>query len=99
MAALIKQACPRLTPAQVRSIMVSTARDVTAGSVGPPHNHPAGPGADLATGTGLVDAHRAVLVAKLRVPAPALPAAAAPRRSADAGVPSDLPGQAAAPAR
>ncbi len=65
-AALIKQACPRLRPAEVRSIMVSTARDVTVGTCSPPHNNAAGPGADLATGAGLVDAHRAVLVAKLR---------------------------------
>lgn len=65
-AALMKQACPRLTPAQIRSIMVSTARDVTVGRCHPRQNNPAGPGSDLATGSGLVDAHRAVLVAKLR---------------------------------
>lgn len=64
LAALMKQACPRLTPAQIRSIMISTARDVTVGRCA--QNNPAGPGADLATGAGLVDAHRAVLVAKLR---------------------------------
>lgn len=72
-AALIKQACGRLTPAEVRSIMVSTARDVTVGRCHPNHNHLAGPGADLATGAGLVDAHRAVLVAKLRCATPIRP--------------------------
>lgn len=30
--ALIKQACPRLTPVQVRNILKNTARDVTAGN-------------------------------------------------------------------
>src|SRR5919202_1802853 len=45
-AALIKEACPRLTPAEVRSIMMTTARDVTTGnsntsSGGPPP--PVGP--------------------------------------------------------
>ena len=31
--ALIKQACPRLTPAEVKDILMRTARDVTAGRV------------------------------------------------------------------
>jgi subtilisin family serine protease len=66
-AALIRQACPKLTPAAVRSIMKSTARDVTSGTC---HTntggHAAGPGPDLATGNGLVDANRAVLTAKIR---------------------------------
>jgi hypothetical protein len=65
-AALVKQACQRLTPAEVRDILMRTARDVTAGTCHPNQNNPAGPGPDLATGQGLVDAHRAVLVAKLR---------------------------------
>jgi subtilisin family serine protease len=67
-AALVREACPRLTPAQVKDVLMSTARDVTAGrcSPRPGQNHPAGPGPDLATGTGLVDAARAVLVAKVR---------------------------------
>ena len=64
--ALIKQACPRLTPAEVRTS--SRARRATS----PPARatraratRPA-PGPDLATGHGLVDAHRAVLMAKVR---------------------------------
>jgi Subtilase family len=65
-AALIKQACPRLTPAEVKDILMRTARDVTAGRNHPNFNHLAGPGPDLATGHGLVDATRAMLVAKLR---------------------------------
>ena len=45
-AALVKQACPGLTPAQVRNIMMTTARDVTAGNAnsvpgGPAGGHPA----------------------------------------------------------
>jgi hypothetical protein len=66
-AALIRQTCPRLTPAEIRDIMMSTARDVTTGK-GHPNTgaNPAGPGPDLATGNGLVDAQRAVAVAKLR---------------------------------
>lgn len=62
--ALIRQACPRLTPAEVRDVLMRTVRDVTAGSNA--HGNAAGPGYDLATGAGLVDAHRAVLMAKLR---------------------------------
>jgi len=65
-AALVKQACPRLTPAEVRDILMRTAVDVTTGNCHPNQNNPAGAGPDLATGHGLVDAHRAVLVAKLR---------------------------------
>jgi subtilisin family serine protease len=63
-AALIRQACPRLTPAEVRSIMRSTARDVTTGTNAT--GFTAGPGVDVATGAGLVDAARAVLIAKIR---------------------------------
>lgn len=66
-AALIKQACPRLTPAEVRDIMVRTAIDVTTGNCNTSSSGAAaGPGTDLATGAGLVDAHAAVLVAKVR---------------------------------
>lgn len=61
--ALIRQACPRLTPAQVKDILNRTARDVTTGRNG--MNEPAGPGYDLATGHGLANAHRAVLAARL----------------------------------
>jgi hypothetical protein len=67
LAALIKQACPRLTPSDVRDIMRKTARDVRAGNCqGNTGGHPATPGPDLATGDGLVDAHKAVLLAKVR---------------------------------
>ena len=62
--ALVKQACGRLTPAEVKDILTTTATDVTTGVNG--NGDPAGPGYDLATGHGLVDAQRAVLVAKLR---------------------------------
>lgn len=65
-AALVRQACPALTPADVRDVLMRTARDVTVGNCHPIQNNPAAPGPDLATGTGLVDAHRAVLIAKLR---------------------------------
>jgi subtilisin family serine protease len=69
--ALIKQACPRLTPAQVRDILKNTARDVTTGNSNQmPPDYPAGnlatAGVDLATGHGLVDAFRAAMVARLR---------------------------------
>lgn len=67
LAALIKQACPKLTPSDVRDIMRKTARDVKAGNC---HSntggHPATPGPDPATGDGLADAHKAVLLAKVR---------------------------------
>ncbi|HYN35262.1 MAG TPA: S8 family serine peptidase [Ilumatobacteraceae bacterium] len=72
--ALIKQACPRLTPAEVRDILKSTARDVTAGSCNTSTGgHAATVGPDLATGHGLVDAHKAVLVAKVRCLGPIRP--------------------------
>ena len=70
-AALIKQAWPGLTPTQVRNIMKSTARDVTTGHCNQVQGGPAGGtvatvGPDLATGSGLVDAHKAVMVAKVQ---------------------------------
>jgi len=73
-AALVKQACPTLTPVQIKQILMSTARDVTVGNcnsvpgTGLPAGtgHPAGPGPDLATGNGLVDANKAVLLAKIK---------------------------------
>lgn len=72
--ALVKQACPRLTPPAVRDILKSTARDVTAGNCNPATGgHAAVAGPDLATGRGLVDAHRAVLVAKVRCLGPIRP--------------------------
>jgi hypothetical protein len=65
--ALVKQACGRLTPAQVRDILKQTARDVTVGNCSPNTGaNPAAPGPDLATGHGLVDAHRAAMLARLR---------------------------------
>lgn len=66
-AALVKQACSRLTPVQVRDILIRSARDVTAGTCSPSTGgHPATAGPDTATGHGLVDAHKAVLMAKIR---------------------------------
>lgn len=74
-AALVKQACSKLTPQQVRNTLMKTARDVSAGrcnvtplTTGQPPNlgFPAAAGPDLATGEGLVDAHKAVLNAKLQ---------------------------------
>lgn len=65
-AALVKQACPRLTPAEVRDVLMRTARDVTTGTNHPNFGNTAIVGPDTATGNGLVDAHRAVLTAKLR---------------------------------
>jgi hypothetical protein len=58
---------------------MTTARDVTVGNcnavpgTGVPGGHPAGPGPDLATGTGLVDAHKAVMLAKVRCLGPITP--------------------------
>ena len=51
--------------------MMTTARDVTTGNAnsvpgGPAGGHPAAVGPDLATGHGLVDAHKAVMVAKVQ---------------------------------
>ncbi|MBD0257218.1 MAG: S8 family serine peptidase [Cytophagales bacterium] len=66
-AALVKQACPGLTPFQVRDILKRSARDVTAGNASPRTGNPAaGVGPDTATGNGLVDAHKAVLFARIR---------------------------------
>lgn len=73
-AALVRQACPRLAPHEVRDLLVSTAVDVTAGRCfnRPGMNHPATAGHDLATGSGLVDADRAALLAQVRcLPDPA----------------------------
>ncbi len=79
-AALIKQACPGLTPAQVRNIMKNTARDVTTGNSNAvqgtpifPAGYAAAAGVDIATGHGLVDAHKAVMVAKVTCLGPILP--------------------------
>ncbi len=65
--ALMKQACSALTPAQVRAILKSTARDVTSGNSSPATGgYPATPGPDLATGSGLTDAAKATAIARLR---------------------------------
>ena len=64
--ALILQACPRLGPAEVRELLTTTARDVTTGTNHPNFGNEAVPGPDNATGAGLVDAQKAVLLAKLR---------------------------------
>lgn len=63
-AALVKQACPRLTPQEVREVLMKSARDVTAGVCF--HGFSAGPGFDQATGAGLVDVHKAAMIAKLK---------------------------------
>ena len=66
-AALVKQACSRLTPRQIRNVLMKSARDVTAGNCSPSTGgNVAVVGPDTATGNGLVDAHKAVLVAKIR---------------------------------
>jgi hypothetical protein len=66
-AALIKQACPALKPAAIKDILRKTARDVTTGNCNPASTGAAATvGPDTATGDGLVDAHKAVLLAKVR---------------------------------
>ncbi len=66
-AALVKQACPRLTPAAVKDVLMRSARDVTQGNCSPSTGaNPAIVGPDTATGNGLVDAQKAVLMAKIR---------------------------------
>jgi subtilisin family serine protease len=62
-AALILGANPGLTPAQVRDVMVETAIDVRTGRNNPIFDEPAGPGPDLATGAGLLNASAAVRLA------------------------------------
>ncbi|HEX2296552.1 MAG TPA: S8 family serine peptidase [Actinomycetota bacterium] len=62
--ALILQACGSLKPAGVRSILKSTARDVTTGSCA--QGTQAVVGADAATGAGLIDAAKAVALAKFK---------------------------------
>jgi hypothetical protein len=65
-AALVKQACPGLNPAQVRDILKVTARDVTSGNCSTSTGGSAAiVGPDNATGNGLVDAYKAVLRAKV----------------------------------
>jgi subtilisin family serine protease len=65
--ALMKQACPRLSPARIKRILKKTARDVTTGSCAiSTGGHPASFGEDTATGSGLADAARAAIVARLQ---------------------------------
>jgi subtilisin family serine protease len=73
-AALVKQACPALKPADIRDILQKSARDVTTGHCNAnTGGNPATVGPDLATGYGLVDAQKAVLLAKVRCLGPILP--------------------------
>lgn len=76
-AALIKQACARLTPKQIKAIMMKTARDVTTGNCNATALTPGGVasvvGPDASTGNGLVDAHKAVLSAKIQCLGPIKP--------------------------
>jgi serine protease AprX len=60
--ALLKQARPELTPAQVKAALRASARDVTTGKSA--MGQPAGKGLDGATGAGLVDALAAVRLAR-----------------------------------
>jgi hypothetical protein len=79
-AALMKQACKKLTPTQIRDIMKKAARDVTQGTCSPSTgSNAATTGPDLATGNGLVDSNKAVLLAKIRC----LGTVVGPRRGID----------------
>jgi subtilisin family serine protease len=59
--ALLLEKDPTLTPARVKKILVDSARDVTMGNSR--MGDAAGPGPDAATGAGLVDAKRALIIA------------------------------------
>jgi serine protease AprX len=59
---LLKQANPNIIPAQAKEILKNSAVDVLEGRAGA-DNPTAGPGIDLASGNGLVDAFRAVTLA------------------------------------
>lgn len=62
--ALIKQIKPAITPAQIKNILKRTATDVVMGNCNSTTGgFPAGPGPDLATGYGLVNAWAAVTMA------------------------------------
>lgn len=78
-AALVRQTCPNLSPAEVRNVLMMTARDVTSGAASPGTGGPAAaPGADSATGSGLVDAYKAVRLAGFRRIGPGRSASVAP---------------------
>ena len=77
-AALIKQACAGLSPKSIKSIMMKTARDVTTGNsnttaLTPLSGTTSVVGPDASTGNGLVDAHKAVLSAKVQCLGPIHP--------------------------
>jgi hypothetical protein len=73
-AALVKEACSRLTPKDVRNVLMKSARDVMTGTCHPnTGGNPAVAGPDTATGNGLVDAHKAVLLAKINCLGPRRP--------------------------
>lgn len=72
--ALMKEACGHLTPVEIRQILMDTAIDITAGSSNPNTPGTTGPGPDTSTGHGLIDAARAVAIARLRcLTVPVLP--------------------------
>ncbi|WP_242066149.1 S8 family serine peptidase [Brevibacillus laterosporus] len=60
--ALLKQANPAITPQKIKEVLMSTATDITVGvnALGAP----AGPGSDIATGSGLANAKKAVQLAR-----------------------------------
>jgi subtilisin family serine protease len=63
--ALIRQACRRLSPVQIREVLKRTSRDVTLGKCSMrTGGHAAKSGHDLATGAGLADASEAVREAR-----------------------------------
>lgn len=65
--ALVLQACRRLSPKSIKSILQKTATDVTKGSTNTASGgHTAAVGPDLATGHGLVNAASACLMARFR---------------------------------
>lgn len=78
-AALIKQACPALKPTAIKSILRKTARDVTTGNCNSSTGGAAATvGPDVATGDGLVDAHKAVMLAKIQCLGPITPGPVVP---------------------
>ena len=91
--ALVKQACGKLTPVKIREILKKTSRDVTAGScASSTGGHPAVPGPDLATGTGLVDAYKATILALLHcIIIPPLPSPIAPQPPVPIPIPGPIP--------
>lgn len=65
--ALMKQAHQNLTPLAAKKILKNTAKDVAAGNASPATGgHPATPGIDLATGSGLANAYEATKAAAVK---------------------------------